>query len=447
MFLRFLILNVFVLRGSARNLFVQTAISEIISNEFAESSLYVLYNEGADLDLANQVLSSTSNVKVQIESFNKLKRLAEKRRNAIIFLDTFDSFLSLSAAMSDELFSFDGFFLIVCEKNVENHADAMFRILWEKFLYNVALLVYDESSVTLLTFTPFTDESCFDVSARAVNAFDIEKLQWTSKLFFPRKLDNLKGCPIRIGTYEYANAVIATQLENGSVHFRGSDIELLNGLSDVLNFRVDLHFVAYDGGWGELYENGTATGAHKLLLDNETDATIGWGFLTYSKLSYISTSEEYFMVELGFIIPSGRAFSSIEKLLIPFKPLVWICVLIVMFAAVLVVTLVEHPAKRWRDFVIGSQVKAPLMEMLVALFGGSSHSLPRQQFPRYLLMMFLLYCLVMRTLYQSGLFRFMQSDKKGNDVSSIEELIEEEFVIYSYDAYREIWDHLKFGEM
>lgn len=433
----------------AENTALKTSIIEIIDRDLSRNTLYFLCDEATNANLVNQVLRSSLNVKVQIESFNKMKKLPEKRRNAIIFLDTFNSFLSLNAVMTDELFNFDGLFLIVCDwdEATESHANAMFKILWDKFIYNVDLLVYNETSVTLLTFMPFTNESCFDTKARVINVFDLERLKWAREDFFPSKLESLHDCPIRFGTYEYASAVIATKLDNGSLQLTGSDIELLNGLSDILKFRFDLHFISDYGGWGELYENGTATGTYKMMLDNETDATIGWGFLTYFKTQYISTSEEYFMVPLGFVIPSGRAYSSIEKLWIPFKPLVWIGILIVMFAAVLVITLVEYRVKRWRDFVIGRQVKAPFMEMLVALFGGSSHSLPRRQFARYLLMVFILYCLIMRTLYQSGLFKFMQSDKQANDVSSIEEMIDEDFTIYSYASYETIWDHLKFHKM
>lgn len=426
---------------------IKTSVSEIISSEFKQRALYFLCDEATDATLVNQVLSSSFDVKVQIETFNEMKKLPERRRNSIIFLENFNSFLSLTAVLTDETFSFDGFFLIVCKEASASNANEMFRILWEKYIYNVDLLVYNETSVTLLTFMPFTNESCFDTKAKLINVFDVDKLKWTKETIFPRKLDNLYYCPIRIGTYEYANAVFPTKLENGSIQLQGSDIELLNGLSDTLKFRAEIHFVSETAGWGELYDNGSASGAHKLLLENETDATIGWGFLTYWKSFYISSTEEYFMVPLGFVIPSGREIEPIEKLLIPFTPTVWICILIVMFTAVLIVTFVVYRAKLWRDFIIGRDVKDPFMGILVALFGGSSNALPRRNFPRYLLMMFLLYCLVMRTLYQSGLFKFMQSNKKGSDVSSINEMIQEKYTIYSYAAYEVIWEELKFNKM
>lgn len=45
-------------------------------------------------------------------------------------------------------------------------------------------------------------------------------------------------------------------------------------------------------------------------------------------------------------------------------------------------------------------------------------------------MMFILFCLVMRTAYQGKQFEFMQKEMRPKDVESIEEMIAENYTFY-----------------
>lgn len=438
--------SLFISHGTLADEFaIKTSLSEIIKSFFSEKRLYFLIDESAEGEILDQLLSESFNVTVQIEKFSEMNRQPQKRRNVVILIGSFDSFPRLDDILTDTQFNFDGFFLIVCSNINRNQINSMFRRLWEKFIYNVSLLsCCSNGLVTLQTFMPFNGENCFDTNMVEINVFHQETKKWQTKDFFPRKLENLHSCPIRFVSYEYAPAVMAKKFKNGSFTLSGCDIDFLKGLKNVLNFTVNLNFLET---WGVLFENGTGTGGHKLLLENASDVTIGWGFYSYSKSFYISSSQEYFIVPMGFIIPYARSFSSFEKLFIPFQLKVWILFTLVIVLAILVILFVEGRGKRFRRIFIGDQVKHPLMEMLVALFGGSSHVVLRKHSQRYLLMIFLLFCLVMRTLYQSGLFKFMQSDQKGNEVTSINEMIDERFTIYSYQAYEPVWRNMKFSPM
>lgn len=426
---------------------IKSSISEIISEVYPNKKIFFISDDanGSHRELINHVLSAASNLSVQIESFDGIRKLPERRKNSIIFIDSFESFGRLHEILNDQSFDFDGFYLIVCLDITAAEANAMFRRLWKKFIYNVGLLTLVNEAVTLQTFIPFGKKKCFDTDTEVINVFDGDR--WSTNAFFPQKLKNFQQCPISVTTFEYAPTVIVKKLYNGSIELVGSDIELLNGLSVVLNFKIELNFLPNFGDWGVLYENGTATGAHKLLVEKKTDAMIGWFYVSYMKTLFMASSEPYFMVPLNIIIPSGSSFTPLQKLLIPFEPNVWILLLIVLLIALLVILTVEYRARHLRNFIIGSNVRSPLMELLVVLCGLSSHSLPRQQFPRYLLTMFLLFCLVMRTLYQSALFKFMQSDRTGNGVTSIDEMMNEGFTIYSYPSLEPFWKEMKFSNM
>lgn len=418
---------------------VLQAITGMMETVYSQKTLYVLYDEATDKTMINDVLSKAKDVSVQIASFDGVGKQPVRRRNVLVFVESYEEVVRVQRIMSDQMFNFDGFYTIVCSTMSARQVDEMFRSFWTKFVYNVNLLSTHAGLVSLQTFIPFDHDKCSDTSSRVINTFRPMTLRWDSNVFFSRKLTNLHGCPIRITTFEFPPAVIASRMENGTIKLEGSDVEIINGLADALNFRVDLNFMPNFGDWGVFYDNGSATGAYRLLLANKSDIMIGWVYVSYAKSFHLANTEPYFMIPLGFIIPPGTAFSTLEKLLIPYETAVWITLLVLLAVAVCVILIVKRRAKKLRNFVVGREVASPFTELLVALFGGSSHALPRQQFPRYLLMMFLLFCLVMRTVYQGGLFKFMQSDQKGREVSSIDEMINDGFEIYAYESVRVLW--------
>ncbi|CRL04605.1 CLUMA_CG017673, isoform A [Clunio marinus] len=238
---------------------------------------------------------------------------------------------------------------------------------------------------------------------------------------------------------------VLKRFENGSFGFSGRDINVLEGLADVVNFQIDMIFLPNYGDWGISYENGTATGSQKQLMDNETDLVIGGFSLVYFRTFFLSNSESYLTTARTFVIPSGRAFSALEKLLIPYNFFVWIAFLLCLGIAVIVIITAEQRQSKLRSLIIGNEIKTPFMELLIVIFGSSSHVLPSKNFSRYLLMMFLLFCLVMRTIYQSGLFKFMQSDKRKQGASTINELMEQEYDFYLFEfAFNILDDDSKF---
>lgn len=424
------------------------SISSIVESVFAEKPLNLVYDDGfSEREMMNQVLRAASNVIVQVETLEGIKETTDKRQNVIIFIEKFSSIQAFADLISDKLFSFDGKFLIVNFSVNENHFSEIFRQFWEKFIYNVGILdLSATNNITFKTFLPFGSEKCYDIESKTIDVFDIETCEWRMKSFFPKKFQNFNNCAIKLATFEYAPAVTMKRLANGTTTLTGSDVEFITGLSTVLNFKLDIHFVDEDDGWGVLYPNGTTTGAQTLLKENKIDVLFGFLYLTYLKALSQAHSAPYAMVPLGVVIPPARLFTPLEKLLIPFEPKVWVALSIVLLIAILIIALAEFKVKKLKTLIVGNEIKAPVMEMLNALFGGSSHSLPRKHFPRILLMIFLLFCLVMRTVFQSGLFKYMQSDKTAREITSIGQLIDEEFKVYSYPALEPLLKDIKLSQ-
>lgn len=342
-------------------------------------------------------------------------------------------------------FDFNGFYAIVVQKISNNDAAKIFSFLWINFIYNVNIITiqYDNCThVVMKTFFPFHENACHQTNPIVINKFydndARKKQQWMEKNFFPYKFKDFHNCSIRAATFEYAPAVFLEKEEdeNDNFNLRGSDIELMRGLKATLNFHLNLTYSNDSAAFGITYENGTVTGLKIALLNNEYDLLFGMYYATYPNCKYMSCSQPYYAVAITFIVPQ-RSLTSIQKFFVPFKLGLWIALALLLSIAILVIAIVEYKIKFARNFVIGGNVQNPYIEMLTAFIGNSSNNLPRRSFARYLLMNFILFALVMRTVYTAGLFKFLQADTKISTFETLKDFIESKYKIYALPHFSE----------
>jgi hypothetical protein len=103
----------------------------------------------------------------------------------------------------------------------------------------------------------------------------------------------------------------------------------------------------------------------------------------------------------------GEGYTSYEKFLLPFDSGTWVCCGIFFVGAFLVIFIINRLERKVQEFVFGRRVKSPAFNVLVAFFGQSQNILPGRNFSRFLLMLFILFCLVIRTAYQGVQFDMM----------------------------------------
>jgi len=84
-------------------------------------------------------------------------------------------------------------------------------------------------------------------------------------------------------------------------------------------------------------------------------------------------------------------------------------------------------------------VKYRCLNMLIGAVGGSQPVLPKRNFARFILMMFLLYALVIRTLYQGSYFKLLKSNRPKRKVQSIDEMVEKDFKFYVSNEVAELF--------
>lgn len=235
----------------------------------------------------------------------------------------------------------------------------IFAQLWKKNIYNAVVLYAEKSSVKMFTFEPFNEGKCEDIKTVEITGSGLD--------IFPEKLKNLRKCEIKVSALEVDPVVRKDEL-NGVV---GRDIDLV---SKSVKFSREKSF---------LYDNGTATGILKDLMDRKRDIVVGDLYLKLMRLAFFDASKSYFNSKLGFVVPPERKLEPIEKLYKPLSSLVWLG--LAAFVVVGVCASLLLKAKFKQNF--------SYLNVISALFGVSLAKLPKNLSTRLVFMAFVLSCL------------------------------------------------------
>ena len=388
-----------------------------------------------------EFIVNVENTTISMEDCDKIS-VHNKRVYLIMLISNYEKFQRFYSEINSERFDYGGFYLIVLTNGMIQEIQQIFTSLWSIFIYNVNILVEDnDGNILMITFMPFKENECGQTTPTIINSYQTQFSAWKSQIFFPRKINNLFKCPIKIAIFETPPFVTKSS-ETGRIS--GSDIELVNGLAEALNFRLDLNFLTEPGSWGTIHENGTSTGALRKVINGEIDLTVGGWYLTKLRHKYMSISESYYSMPLILIIPPGAQLTAFEKLFRPFHNIVWIILILTLLFGVVIIFIINLQSNKIKKFIFGMETSQPYFNMLIALAGGSLTVLPSRNFARFLLMIFLLFCLVIRTLYQGALFQFLQTDDREKEAQTIDELMDRGFDFYMYPSFQDLSQHLKF---
>lgn len=139
----------------------------------------------------------------------------------------------------------------------------------------------------------------------------------------------------------------------------------------------------------------------------------------------------FFEGESGFYIPPGHPYKQFEKLFLMFDEYVWIAIAVTLIGGFLILQILNVLCSRViQDFVFGANIRTTNMNFIGTIIGTSQTVLPKTNFARFILMMFILFCLVLRTCHQSQLYSLMQSDKRHAELRTIDEAIEKNYTFY-----------------
>lgn len=282
-----------------------------------------------------------------------------------------------------------------------------------EFIYFV---VENETSIELLTAIWYSKRACNEFQLVVVNTFSKTTKQWTSNKFQIRKFDNFHGCRLRIDggkiMYNYDRTMtISSDLQ----------IKIIRDLSRRLNYSV-------------VIGNDKASRFDFQISSLVTIQSI-------RRNDNLSISQPFIFRDSLLAIPVGEEYTAYEKLLLPFDHAVWFWILLVFFAAFFSIFLMKFIGQKARNFVIGSNIRAPALNVAMIFSGASQVKMPGKNFARFLVMAFVLYSLIIRTAWQGKMFEFMQQEIRKPEVQSISEMTKKNFTFHiNLSFYFDLFD-------
>lgn len=407
--------------NESNNIIYGKAIANICAKSWRNFEVYLIKSikvENGSLfnDLLQEVAIKISASKaIQIEDSGNIRDMKTRKRGfAIVFIDDFESFLYFVRKITTKTFKFRGFYLIVPMSNTVD-VRKIFEVMWNIMIYNVDVMLYNWQleSIDLITFVPFSEAICANMKPMKFNEFKKSTMRWRSNIFFPRKFQNLQLCPVRVGTYETAPGLIVRTIDNVT-QIHGFEGHMFNNIAKRLNFTMNISAVTYGG--GDIFENGTATGLLEKLVLNEFDMIMSLFSVNILKNIYLTPTKPYYVDKLIVIIPADKNLDSFLKIFYVFDRILWLTLFTIYALTCFAIKLVHS------RFKILNEIRNPFLCLLVAVVGGSEKKLPRKNFPRILIATSLLLCMVVRSVYQGGLFNILKEDIRVNQIKTLDDV-------------------------
>jgi len=279
------------------------------------------------------------------------------------------------------------------------------------------LIEHEDKFIDLWSIVHFTpnQSKCRKSQLLRTNRFLMHENRWQSNEFLTEPQHNFHGCELRVSIrqdeYPYSNF---TENDNGTIETKGLYVEIVKATARSSNLTVY---------WNAVRARNNSN--HKYIENVEDDVNFD---LMLMHRPVINDYIIYFKIK--FLIPPGVLYSDAEKLFMPLKLEVWIATVATIFIALLVIQIINQLSKQVQNFVFGRNVTTPSLNIMIAFVGGSQTTLPRRNFARFLLMLFIFFSLIIRTCHQSKYFEYLQANFIKSEIQSAEELIEGNYSIY-----------------
>jgi hypothetical protein len=258
--------------------------------------------------------------------------------------------------------------------------------------------------VDLVTSFMFEPGKCREPQYKTINRFSRSSMKWDNETFFPEKYENYNGCEL----------VVA--LEEDDVT-DSAPIELINILAQKLNFTIK----------HEICKDSTNTTLHQNYDLFAALAAQSWFLLEAFDFSLVFDSDA-----ISCTVPAGEPYTMLEKMFLMFDKATWICIGVTLGGALVVIQVINLLSIKIQKFVFGRDVRTPTLNVASVFLAGGQHRVPGRNFARFLLMSFIWWSVIIRTCYQSTLFKNLQQDMRKPMIKTFGELIEKNFTFFFF---------------
>jgi hypothetical protein len=235
------------------------------------------------------------------------------------------------------------------------------------------------------------NETC-GYGAININSFDKATRKWKKELQIYEWLKNYFGCFVFVrpnyGTPDYA-----------SLDFLSLPYEIAKMVGRRVNFTVV-----------ECDEKGRVIENNKIQTNKQEPYNQFYHDFYQILLFYQEVDEmltfclpAFDFVKITFMITPGEPYTNFEKLYLPFDDETWKYLIITFGLSFSLIFIINRFNRNIQNIVYGTNVQTPSFNVVSVFFGIGLVKLPSGNFARIILLIFIYFCLVIRTAYQGAL--------------------------------------------
>ncbi|CAG9809741.1 unnamed protein product [Chironomus riparius] len=379
-------------------------------------------------------------LKVRQQHIYQVEMLSSKnpRRSAFVIIRSYSDFRAFFNKLVPTNFFYNGYFMIALISDTFLEIQDIFSDLWKLQIYNVIVIVEDgHERLSIFTFFPFRSSAdCMNTTPVLINEFINGSFTRGLSNIFPNKMKNLQQCEVKVATSnDIPPHMVLRAMSDGTFNIFGRDFEIIDALSKSLNFKINFNYI---GQYGCILEIRGIEGALKKVYENKSDLVIADCWLRINRMEMFDTSTTYFTDKIVMAFPPIPELTSFEKLFYPLSLTIWILLGLYLWVGISTIFIIKKKSKVVQNFVIGENVNYPYFNMLIGILGLQQNRLPGNNFARFLLMNFLILCLVMRTVYQGKLFQILQANMKHSEPQTLAEMQQLGYKFHAVEFYEEL---------
>ncbi|KAL7012940.1 hypothetical protein ACKWTF_015112 [Chironomus riparius] len=286
------------------------------------------------------------------------------------------------------------------------------------------LLINDGHFLKLTTIEWFTESACNHPQLVILNTFNKLTQKWSKKLKIYEKFQDFHGCNLTLWVAPDIKpslfADIIMEKDNHKGRVVGLIPQIFIDLSQKYNFVPKFQ-----------------------MFEEEAGRLADVCFSVYrpsSGLDDMHFTAPFMEIQDIILATPGELYTPYEKLWLPFDDLTWKFLIVVFFVAFIAIFVINQSSKLVQDEIYGVNIQKPALNVISAFFGIAQHKVPKKSFPRCLLIIFVFFCLIFRTCYQSKMYEFMTTEPRRPPPRSVRELTDRNFTLYTTLKPKDIYE-------
>ena len=255
-----------------------------------------------------------------------------------------------------------------------------------------------EKSIELTTSFMFTQQTCRVQQLKTINRFHSINLKWENPIFYPKKYENFHGCELTV-----------SNLHNGDDIWDRANAELLRMIFEAtLNAKL-------------VKVNQT------ILSTDDCDLDLKQDFI--DKNTFLSP---HVFEVFTFVVQPGEPYTDLERMFMMFSIELWIAIAVTLMIGLAATLCLNFVSDKVRKFIIGRDVRNPTMNLVSIFLTGGQIRTPGRNFARFILILFIMWSMIIRTCHQSMLFEFLQADLRRPTFKTLNDIFEGNLTFYDH---------------